>query len=210
MDDTDLENPKHKLRKLRRPHLDNWRSALGTIGLIILAPLIALFISAFVLQSYQVDGQSMEPTLEHGDRLIVNKLPRSLARLSGSSYTPKRGDIVIFNQSGLVYGFTEPKQLIKRVIALPGERVLVQDGTLTVFNQAHPDGYNPDISGEYKIKAQQTEGNVDVELQDNEIFVCGDNRDNSQDSRIFGPINERNIVGRFSLRLLPLDKPHRL
>src|SRR3990167_1093648 len=92
-------------KRLKRPHFQNWRSAVSTIGLIILAPLIALFISAFVLQSYQVDGQSMDPTLQDGDRLLVNKLPRSLARLSGHPFTPKRGDVIIFNQSGLVYGF---------------------------------------------------------------------------------------------------------
>lgn len=195
--------------KLRRPHIENWRSAVTTVVLILLAPLIALFISAFVLQSYQVDGQSMEPTLSDGDRLIVNKLPRTIARISGNDYTPKRGDIVIFNQSGIAFGFIQPKQLIKRVIGLPGERVVVKDGNLTIYNSFHPDGYNPDIAGGYKLKVEATAGDVDVELKNNEVFVLGDNRANSEDSRYLGPINERNIVGKLSIRLLPLNKPHR-
>ncbi len=200
------DEPKHRFRL---PRIDNWRSTLNTVMLILLAPAIALFISAFVLQSYQVDGQSMETTLQDGDRLIVNKLPRSLARITGHPYTPRRGDIIIFNQSGAAYGFIEPKQLIKRVVGLPQERVVVKDGQITVFNKERPEGFNPDISGAYQVPAKTTPGNVDVTLGPSEVFVFGDNRNNSEDSRIFGPVNERNIVGKLSLRLFPLGKPHR-
>ncbi|OGL34463.1 signal peptidase I [Candidatus Saccharibacteria bacterium RIFCSPHIGHO2_12_FULL_47_16b] len=178
--------------------------------LILLAPLIALFISAFVLQSYQVDGQSMEPTLANGDRLIVNKVPRTISRLSGNNYTPARGDIVIFNQSGVEFGFSQPKQLIKRVIGLPGEHLIVKDGVISVINRYHPDGYNPDIAGDYRVPSQSTPGDVDVELDDNEIFVVGDNRANSEDSRHFGSVNQRHVIGKLMLRLLPLGQPHRI
>lgn len=200
--DSKLPNPPAKTRG------ESLRSIFSTIGLIILAPILALLISAFVLQSYQVDGQSMEKTLQNNDRLIVNKLPRTLSRIGGHAYIPKRGDIIIFNQSGLNAGFGGQKQLIKRVVGLPGERVIIKDGVITVYNKAQPDGFKPDFSGLYHIDAVSTPGNVDVELSDNQLFVCGDNRTNSEDSRYFGPIEAKNIVGRLSIRVLPLGKPH--
>lgn len=190
------------------PKAESWRSILGTIALILLAPLIALFISAFFIQSYQVDGQSMETTLQNGDRLLVDKLPRTISRISKHQFVPNRGQIIIFNQDGLDIGFSADKQLIKRVIGLPGERVVVKDGQITVYSQQHPDGYNPDVSGLYRLSSTATIGNVDVILGNNEIFVCGDNRGNSEDSRYFGPVNVRNIVGVMSVRVLPLGKPH--
>ena len=75
-----------------------WRNVASTLALILLAPAIALFISAFIIQSYQVDGESMEKTLRNNDRLIINKLPRTWAKISGHSFIPTRGDIIIFTQ----------------------------------------------------------------------------------------------------------------
>ncbi len=187
---------------------EGWKSILSTIGLILLAPAIALFISAFVIQSYQVDGQSMETTFQNGDRLLVSKSSRTLARLTHHPYIPKRGDVIIFNQAGLDLGFSADKQLIKRVVGLPGERVVVKDNQITVYNAAHTDGFNPDLSGLYHIQNSVTNGDVDVNLAANEIFVCGDNRPNSEDSRFFGPVNVQQVVGKMSVRVLPLGKPH--
>jgi signal peptidase I len=168
---------------------------------------IALSITAFAFQSFQVDGQSMETTLQNHDRLIVDKIPRSWARLTHRDYIPKRGNIIVFNQAGLfdVTGNQE-KQLIKRVIGLPGERVVVKDGQITIYNSQHPDGYNPDRTGSYVITASTTPGDIDITLKDHEIFVCGDNRTNSEDSRYFGPVAAHNIVGKLSFRVLPIDK----
>src|SRR5579862_2637110 len=104
-----------------------WRGIASTIGLLLSAFLIAILLNTFVIQSYQVDGESMEPTLQNNDRLIVDKIPRTISRIDGHQYVPKRGDIIIFNQSGLP-GFIGQKQLIKRVIGLPGERVVVTGG----------------------------------------------------------------------------------
>lgn len=184
------------------------RSVASTVALILLAPAIALFISAFILQSYQVDGESMETTLQNGDRLLVNKLPRTWARLTHHAYVPHRGNIIIFNQSGLDIGFVGDKQLIKRVIGLPGERVVVKDNQVTIYNKVHSEGFNPDLSGLYHLRTVQSLGNVDVTLGPSEIFVCGDNRPNSEDSRYFGPIDVRNVVGIMSVRVLPLGEPH--
>ena len=95
------------------------------------------------------------------------------------------------------------KQLIKRVIGLPGERVVIQNGYITIYNNAHPSGFNPDKTSGYKITAATTSGDIDTILDANQIFVCGDNRTNSEDSRFFGPINANQIVGRLVLRILP-------
>jgi len=181
------------------------RSAAGTVGLFLSAFLIAILLNTFVVQSYQVDGQSMEPTLQNDDRLIVNKVPRTISRIDGHQYVPHRGDIIIFNQANLP-GFVGTKQLIKRLVGLPGEHVVVKDGRITIYNDAHPEGYDPDKAGQYTIAAPSTVGNVDIVLQKDELFVCGDNRNNSEDSRYFGPIKTGQVVAKLVLRILPLNK----
>jgi signal peptidase I len=179
----------------------------STILLLAIAPLIAFGITSFAIQSYQVDGESMETSLQNGDRLIVDKMPRTISRVSGNAYIPHRGDIIIFNQANLPdTSFGQSKQLIKRVIGLPGEHIVVKDGKITVYNSANPQGFNPDTSTGYKITAPVTSGEVDVVLSKDQIFVCGDNRPNSEDSRYFGPVNANDIVGKLSLRLLPVNK----
>jgi signal peptidase I len=183
------------------------KSIISTLLLLAIAPLIAFAITTFALQSYQVDGESMETTLQNNDRLIVNKFSRTIARVTGHQYVPHRGDIIIFNQANLPdTAFGETKQLIKRVIGLPGERVVVQNGKITVYNKVHPSGFNPDTFTGYTIAAKTTAGDVDVTLNANQIFVCGDNRPNSEDSRYFGPISTSDIVGKLVLRLLPANK----
>ncbi len=182
----------------------NWRGALSTIGLFLSAFIIAILLNTFVIQSYQVDGESMEPTLNNNDRLIVNKVPRTISRIDGHQYVPQRGDIIIFNEDGLP-GFVGTKQLIKRVIGLPGDHVVVANGKITIYNQQRPGGFNPDTSTGYRITAPTTIGNVDLTLQNNQLFVCGDNRGNSEDSRYFGPINTNQVVAKLMFRILPLN-----
>jgi signal peptidase I len=179
------------------------KNIVSTVGLFLSAFLIAILLNTFIIQSYQVDGQSMEPTLQNNDRLIVNKIPRTIARIDGRQYVPHRGDIIIFNQEGLP-GFVGPKQLIKRVIGLPGEHVVVKDGKITIFNSSHPQGFNPDATGDYHISAPSTMGQVDQHLKQDQLFVCGDNRPNSEDSRFFGPINTSQVVAKLVLRILPI------
>jgi len=192
------------------PKGESWRSVFGTVLLFLLAPIIAICIAAFALQSYQVDGQSMETTLQNHDRLIVDKVPRTWARLTHHAYIPKRGDIIVFNQAGLfdANGLAE-KQLIKRVIGLPGDHVVINNGYITIYNAQHPEGFNPDTTGSYRIAAKTTPDNVDLTLKAGQIFVCGDNRTNSEDSRFFGPVNADQIVGQLVLRIIPLSKSER-
>lgn len=185
------------------------REIVSTIGVLIAALLVAFALIAWVFQSYEVDGESMEPTLQNNDRLIVWKVPRTLARLTNHDYIPKRGEVVIFVESGLTeFGSAGSKQLIKRVVGLPGDHVVVNSGVITIYNKEHPNGYNPDKSIPFgQINADPNDArDIDYTLTDNQIFVCGDNRPNSLDSRTFGPIDASQIVGKLSLRLLPVSK----
>jgi len=186
---------------------DGLRSIASAVMMMVGALFIAFSIAAFVIQSYPVDGESMETTLQNNDRLLVNKIPRTIARITHHAYVPHRGDIIVFNQSGLYdnSGNAE-KQLIKRVIGLPGDRVVVKNGQITIYNKDDPAGINPDEAGTYHISTSSTNGNVDLVLDKDQLFVCGDNRLHSEDSRFFGPIQANSIVGKLVLRIVPLDK----
>jgi len=187
------------------------REVLSTIGVLIAALSVALALIAFVFQSYQVSGPSMEQTLQDQDRLIVWKLPRTWARVTGHAYLPHRGDVVIFTQSNLAqYGQENTKQLIKRVIGLPGDRIVVANNVITVYNKEHPKGFQPDKTlpyGSHITEPAQQE--VDVTLGKNQLFVCGDNRTNSLDSRFFGPISANQLIGKLVMRVLPLNQAER-
>lgn len=183
------------------------REALSTVAILLTALLTAVFIITFVFRSYQVDGPSMETTLQNTDKLIIWKVPRTWAKLTRHDYVPNRGDVIVFNQQGLSeFGQDDSKQLIKRVIALPGERVVVNEGNVTVYNNDHPGGFSPDKTLPYGKVIPYTTGNVDLTLGPHQIFVCGDNRPDSLDSRSFGPINASQIVGKLILRVFPVSE----
>lgn len=186
---------------------DSWRGIFSTLSILLIAPLMALLIVGFVFQSYEVDGESMHNTLQHRDRLIIWKVPRTWARITNNDYIPRRGDVVVFSKKGL-YDFDsyKSKQLIKRVVALPGERVVIAGGALTVYNKDNPNGFQPDASIPYGEVVGNTEGNVDVTVPAGEVYVCGDNRLNSLDSRSFGPIDTDTIIGKMTARILPLKE----
>lgn len=183
------------------------RDALSIITVLLAALILAWGLISFVFQSYQVDGPSMQTTLQNSDHLVVWKVPRTLARLTGHAYIPNRGDIIVFNEPGLAdYGQGSNKQLIKRVIGLPGDRVVVKDGVITIYDKQHPNGFDPDKTMPYGKVIPTTSGNIDLTLGSNQIFVCGDNRPDSLDSRVFGPVDVNNVVGKLVLRVLPLNE----
>lgn len=186
-----------------------WREVLSTLGILASAFGIALLLIAFVFQSYAVDGPSMQNTLHDKDRLIVWKLPRTWSRITHHQYVPQRGDIIIFQENGLAeFGQSDARQLIKRVIGLPGDRIVVKNNVITIFNKDHPEGFHPDKTLPYSHETHipPTNGNVDVTLGEDQLFVCGDNRPDSLDSRSFGPINTDQVVGKLIARILPISQ----
>lgn len=188
------------------PRQSALKEVLSTLGVLVAALVIALGLIGFVFQSYEVDGPSMQTTLHNQDRLIVWKTPRTWARITHHQYVPARGDIIVFSESGLsAYGQTDTKQLIKRVLGLPGDRVVVKNGTVTIYNKEHPDGFQPDATMPYgkSTSIPYTTGNIDITLGKSDLFVCGDNRGNSLDSRAFGPIDTSDVIGKLVVRVYP-------
>lgn len=184
-----------------------WHELFYTFGILLSALLVALLIISFVFRSYQVDGPSMENTLHNNDKLIIWKVPRTWSDITGHPYIPNRGDIIVFNESGLAqFGQTDSKQLIKRVIGLPGDRVVVNNDVYTIYNKAHPKGFDPDKTLPYGKNIPETSGNLDITLGKNQLFVSGDNRPDSLDSRDFGPINASQIVGKLVIRVFPVSQ----
>ncbi len=182
------------------------KSILSTVGIIIAAPLIALLLINFVFQSYEVDGPSMEKTLDNGDRLIVLKMGKTIADIKNQPYIPDRGSIIIFHKSDTTEFGSTDRQLVKRVIGLPGERVLVREGRITIYNKDNPNGFNPDSNTDYQDNLPpSTMGNVDLTVPEGELFVAGDNRVNSLDSRTFGTITADQVVGELVLRIYPFS-----
>jgi signal peptidase I len=160
---------------------------------IVPAILIALLINLFLAQATRVYGQSMEPNLHTDQRLIVEKLSynpylRQYLRLNG----PQRGDVVIIRLR------TQGDELlIKRVIGLPGDTVEIHNGQVFVNNQPLAEPYIMDsTSGFYGPTT----------IPPLHIFVLGDNRDSSNDSRSFGTISLRDVVGRAWFSYWPLDQ----
>jgi signal peptidase I len=192
----------------KNPKGEGLKSVLSTVAILIAAPIIAIALTTFVFQSYEVDGPSMETTLQNHDRLLVLKVPKTIASLTGQDYVPKRGEIIIFKTSAVQDGSLDDgseKQLVKRVIGVPGDRVVVKGGNLTVYNAEHPEGYNPDSEMELGDSASITPGDVDITVDEGEVFVCGDNRTNSLDSRTIGTIPSKDIIGELIFRIYPLD-----
>src|SRR5687768_12726021 len=124
----------------RHPFL---KDAFGIIVFIACVLVGTLLINTFVFRSFNVQGPSMEVTMNTGDRLIVNRLPVTWAQLQNKQYVPERGQIIVFKNPKYNAGMGE-EFIVKRVIAFPGERVTVASGVLTVYNKEHPNGFNPD------------------------------------------------------------------
>lgn len=194
------------LDQVKSPKPDSnrpWKNSMLLFQLVVGAVLLAFFINQFVFQSYQVLGESMSPTLHNGDRLIVSKTSRSWNSLLRRDYIPARGEIIVFKSP-----INNSTQLVKRVVGLPGDRVLIRDGQVSIFNESNPAGFSPDDQFDADIP-DITSGEVDLIVGIGEIFVIGDNRlpGGSSDSRNdLGLVPIDNIIGELSLRIFPLNE----
>ncbi|PIT90284.1 MAG: signal peptidase I [Candidatus Komeilibacteria bacterium CG10_big_fil_rev_8_21_14_0_10_41_13] len=156
------------------------------ISLIIIVP-----IRLYVVQPFIVEGDSMVPNFHDGEYLIVDEISYRFNQ-------PHRGDVIIFHPP------QSPKNYyIKRIIGLPEETIEFKDGSIYVYNKQWPQGQLLDESG-YLTQSQIREDDS-ITLKENEYYVIGDNRDNSLDSRRFGPIRDINIKGRAFIRAYPFS-----
>lgn len=170
------------------------------------ALILAFIINSFIFQPYEVVGISMQPTLENGDRLIVSKIGHTWSRITKKDYIPKRGDVIVLKGGVLSRSDEKENQLVKRVVGLPGDKVVIKDKKITIYNQDNPDGFNPDMDFFRKNLSTEKSSDIDTwEVKESEVFVVGDNRSNSLDSRVIGTVQSDHIVGSVEIRLLPLS-----
>ena len=156
----------------------------------IIALIIVIPIRLFIAEPFIVSGDSMVPTFNNGNYLIVDKLSYEMGN-------PQRDDIIIFK-----YPIDPSKYFIKRIIGLPNETVDIQGNTITITNAAHPEGFT--LTQPFIINP--ADNDTHITLTKDQYFVMGDNRRFSSDSRAWGPVNRNLIVGKVFLRLWPVNK----
>ena len=162
----------------------------GTTVIIALA--LALIIRVFIAEPRYIPSESMFPTLETGDRLVVEKVGYKF-------HTPERGDIVVFEPPTKlrILGYEKNQAFIKRAIATAGETVAVKDGVVYVNNRTLVEDY---------IAAPPEYNLVPVTVPEGQLFVMGDNRNNSNDSHIWGFLPIENVIGHAVFRFWPLER----
>lgn len=173
---------------------------------IILPGLIVLFLHSFVFQAFYVSGSSMNPDFQDGDYLIIDKVGFTISNIKSTfgldtSLDLKRGDVLVFRYPNNLSTF-----FIKRLIGLPGDRVVVKDGRVTIYNNEHPEGLV--LTEPYIDPSAVTQGDIDEVVEKNKYFVMGDNREpnGSFDSREWGQLPREDIVGVATARLLPINE----
>jgi len=174
------------------------RVVMEWVAVLAGALVLALVLRTVLFQAYSIQFTSMEPTLSNGDRVLVNKLGYDLGEID-------RGDLVVFERpSGVGGGQTD--DLIKRVIGLPGEVVKLVDGNVYIDDRRLHEPYlraSGITTGDVSRGCWAMEDGGCL-IGAGEVFVMGDNRSNSTDSRMFGPISQEQIVGQAFLRLWPI------
>ena len=161
---------------------------LARFALIAIA--IVIPVRMFIAQPFVVSGSSMVPTFQDGQYLIVDEISYRLNN-------PQRDDVIVFR-----YPNDTKKFFIKRIIGLPNETVDIKGNTVTITNKEHPSGFTL----EQPFVENIADNNTHYELKSDEYFVMGDNRPASSDSRYWGAVPRKLLIGKVFLRLLPVDK----
>ncbi len=166
------------------------KEAIEWIKIIATALILAFIITQFIRPTL-VRGESMYPTLVENDYLIIN-------RMSYKFKEPKEGDIIVF-KTNLLQEDGNPKDLVKRVIAVGGDHIKIEDSKVYV---------NDKLLDEPYINDNYTEGNIDMTIPEGEVFAMGDNREKSLDSRYqdVGLVKDKDIMGKVMIRLFPFNK----
>lgn len=180
---TTTDSPELETTHATEPH-----PLVEIIRFSVIALIIVIPVRMFIAQPFIVSGASMEDTFHNNEYLIVDQLSYHVS-------APLRGDVVIFR-----YPRDPSKYFIKRVIGVPGDTITIEKSTVSVVNEAHPQGL---VLNEPYVDSMKPGVTIVEELGDREYFVMGDNRDESSDSRVWGVLQEENIVGRALLRLFP-------
>lgn len=163
------------------------------VKVVLISVAIIVPVRYFLIQPFYVKGASMEPTFHDNEYLIIDEISYRFRQ-------PQRGDVVVLKNPRGQSDF-----YIKRVIGLPGENVIVRNGEVQVVSAAYPNGVVLDEHA-YLDSGARTTGDLNLTLQPDEYFILGDNRRASLDSRSFGPIKKKEIVGRTWVRAWPLNK----
>lgn len=155
---------------------------------IVVSLIVVFFIKFFIFDIMAIDGISMEPTLHDKDRVFVNIAGYKLEN-------PEHGDVIIFTPS-----IDKDSYYVKRVIGVAGDEIRIKNGRVFVNNV--------ELNEIYLTPGTRTEGNVNLKVPEGTIFVLGDNRNNSEDSRDprLGPVPLKSIKGRVSYRVFPFNK----
>lgn len=160
------------------------------LKIVFFAIIIVVPIRLFIAQPFVVSGASMEPSFETREYLIIDQLSYRLEK-------PGRGDVIIFR-----FPLDPSKFFIKRIIGLPGETVILEGKTVTVRNGEHSEGMR--LNETYLAPENLDDNFLTIRLDEKEYFVLGDNRKESSDSRVWGTVDEKYIIGRAFVRLFPV------
>lgn len=182
-DNMNQENISEEKKKSAFQELMEW--LLYILVIIVLTYLIITFVG----QRTKVDGHSMEPTLSHGDNLIIDKISYRFS-------DPERYDIIVFP-----YQHADNTYYIKRIIGLPNETVQIRDGYVYINGVKSDEHYGKEVIRDAKMAAEP------IVLGDDEYFVLGDNRNNSSDSRdpSVGVLHRKQLIGKAWVRIYPFD-----
>jgi signal peptidase I len=182
--------PAHRGAERQAKQKRRRRALLEWVIVLVVALGVAVLMRTFVVQTFYIPSGSMEPTLNIGDRILVDKLSYHL-------HAVHRGDIIVFAKPPDEQLSPGINDLVKRVIGLPGETISGQNGQVYINGKPLAEPWLP--------KGVVTSNFGPVKIPKNDYFVMGDNRGFSEDSRVFGPISGSLIVGRVVLRIWPLS-----